>query len=231
MSNIPLNQVEWNDELYPRVQWDWMTVNQYTDSLKHGARFPAILVAAYQGKLVGIDGRHRYEAHKRCKRRTINVEIRRGLNAGAIFALSVSINNRHGRKLSVQERTAAAHRLLKEFRFNKNDISSVMSMPWGKVQKLMSERTGGITFTGAASLFATRKAPLVAIDVDPADVPESQKTLASQDQMQIFKQALEILKRGHLDMYNAKLLAVVSEVGALIGRLPKKFKRTKKKAA
>lgn len=214
---VELDKIYVDDNLYPRSFVDFaITVHQYKEAAEAGAQFPDIEITPRGDRFLLIDGKHRLEAFKRLKRKTINATIIKNITDAELFKRAVEINVRHGRKLSVQEKVAAANRLLTEFDFGPEDVSSIVSMPISSFKRLIDERIDGTTRTGVAALLMTKKAPMVGTQLDS---PQQQAGLAARDQRQIFQQALTIIKYGKLDTEDKELMAMVSELKELLGQI------------
>ena len=59
---VGLDEVKYDTSIYPRDKWNTSTINNYADSLKAGAEFPAIVLEEGTNRL--LDGMHRWKAHQ-----------------------------------------------------------------------------------------------------------------------------------------------------------------------
>ena len=77
---LRVDEVVWDEDVYPRSHYNWQTALTYSNNMKSGNTFPPIVVARYEGRYIGIDGRHRVEAKRLQKQEHINAEILEGLD-------------------------------------------------------------------------------------------------------------------------------------------------------
>jgi len=119
---VPIEQVKFNKDLYPRFEADNATINQYRQSID---KLPPILVTE---DLTIIDGYHRFLAHKLEGHEKIEVEVFGGDNPKEILLEAIKRNNSFGRQLSTKEKRLNAVKLWK-FGFNDvNEIASILSV-------------------------------------------------------------------------------------------------------
>ena len=201
---IKIADITVDEDLYPRTSVDhYLTVHQYKESMDTGEEFPPIDLhkKMVDGVIVYIliDGRHRLEANKRRKCEKILAIVSEGLSDGELFKRAILANARHGRKLSVQEKAAAAHRLLREFKFSKKDVSNVLSMPITSIENIIFSRIENVERVGLAALVMTKKGPVKNLLLGD-NVPFAQEGLAARSQRQIFQQAITILENNALDL-------------------------------
>ncbi len=98
---IPISEVKFDKNVYPRKSWSTATIERYADALEAGAEFPPIVLL--EGSNILLDGKHRLEAHKKAERTEIAVEwhmVPEGMSAKYYAAL---LSSRHGDRISNAE--------------------------------------------------------------------------------------------------------------------------------
>jgi hypothetical protein len=135
---LKLEQILIDETLYPRNQINWRAILELMDALRVGDELPAIIVGRRAGKYVVIDGRHRWEAHRRLKRDKIAAMVTR-LSEDQWFAEAVRRNTTHGRGLSYQEKIAAAMELRRR-KMADSEISQIIRIPALEWDKAVKER-------------------------------------------------------------------------------------------
>lgn len=99
---VPIEQVRFVKELYPRLREDDAAIERYRASID---RLPPIIIAR-DGILV--DGYHRWQAHKRENLVEIDAEDLGNISDAEILTHSYRLNATHGKQLSKQEKINAA---------------------------------------------------------------------------------------------------------------------------
>jgi hypothetical protein len=106
---IPVGSVRYVKELYPRLKPIDDVIERYRDSLEN---LPPIVVAR-DGVLV--DGYHRWQAHVREGRETIQAENLGNLTEAEIVRESIERNAKHGQQLSRDDKKRMAVKLWPQF--------------------------------------------------------------------------------------------------------------------
>jgi hypothetical protein len=104
-TTMPCASIRWVQELYPRLKPDDEAIERYRLALD---RLPPIVVAR-DGVLV--DGYHRWQAHKREGKETVEVENLGNLADAEIIRESIKRNATHGQQLSCKDKKALAVKL------------------------------------------------------------------------------------------------------------------------
>lgn len=120
MSSVTLDEIVFDDSIYPRATWSQATVDRYADALHADEHFPAIVLEAGTRRL--LDGKHRIEAHRAAGRHFIAAdfhEIPEGVPA-VLYAASLSA--RHGDPLAVEDK----RRVAREIAESNPDFSMVL---------------------------------------------------------------------------------------------------------
>jgi DNA-binding MarR family transcriptional regulator len=101
MTAIPLNDVVYDQSIYPRAEWSQATANRYAEAINAGDEFPPIVLETDTNRL--LDGMHRWQAHKQALKDEIRViweEVPEGVPA-KLYAASLSA--RHGDRITGEE--------------------------------------------------------------------------------------------------------------------------------
>jgi len=108
--NIPLKEVCFDEDIYPRLKKSPTTEDAYKESLEAGATFPPIEVQYVnidgERKTLLLDGYNRLEAHKKAGRETIEAVFwKKGVldkneNFVDLMVRAAELNTKHGLRLS-----------------------------------------------------------------------------------------------------------------------------------
>lgn len=176
---MKISEVKVEEDLYPRMHSDFVTVARYINAMKSGATFPPIKVAKNQaGKHILIDGRHRMEATMACKNDHIQAEVFEGLTDKEIYLEAVKANINHGRQFSTQEVTQIAI-TLQDFDMDLEEISEIIRIPVDGIKPFVAKRMVRESETGKN--FALKK-PLQRV---LSGLPISQQEGLSQKQWRL----------------------------------------------
>ncbi|MBI4962468.1 MAG: ParB N-terminal domain-containing protein [Desulfomonile tiedjei] len=102
---IPVSDVVFREDVYPRIKHDPVTVQKYAEDLEV---LPAIEVN--QHKEI-IDGWHRWTAHKKAKAEYIDVAITQTNSDCHLLELAIQRNASHGLQLSQDDKRSMARRI------------------------------------------------------------------------------------------------------------------------
>ncbi len=105
MQIIPISQVEFVKQLYPRLKEDDATIAQYRAAID---QLPPIAIA--KGRVL-VDGFHRWRAHIAEGKETIQAIDLGDLTDAEIFRESAYRNAKHGLQLSTKDKQSVADRL------------------------------------------------------------------------------------------------------------------------
>ena len=94
MKRIPLDQVDFRDDLYPRIDHDPALVQRYQDNLDV---LPPIEINQHN---ILIDGWHRWTAHRQAKVDDIAVVVTETASDNKLLLLSARRNAAHGKQMS-----------------------------------------------------------------------------------------------------------------------------------
>jgi transcriptional regulator with XRE-family HTH domain len=102
---IPVTDVIFREDLYPRIETNVSTVQKYADDLDV---LPPIEVNQHNEL---IDGWHRWTAHKKAKVETIRVSITQTRNESHFLELAIERNSKHGLQLSKEDKKEMARKI------------------------------------------------------------------------------------------------------------------------
>lgn len=202
---IKLDEVIWDEALYPRTHVDWKTSYEYADAMKAGAVFPPIEVAKVQDGYLGLDGRHRWTAAKRLKLIDIEATVVSASTAEQRYTHAVTRNIQHGRRLSTFEKIQIAQKMREDFGAPITKIAGLLAMPKKSLTGLLSRRLSApITslVSSSSGLQEPLKAPLehLAGTNVQAGALSAQRMLAARDQVALLEQVCELMEMGALDV-------------------------------
>jgi len=231
-SKVKLEEIYFDEDLYPRSQYSWQTAYDYSESMKAGAKFPEIILALYKGRKYLVDGKHRFEAYKLLKLKSINAIVHTGWNREKIYKEAVKANIQHGRSLSPYEKRLIAVKLM-EMKCNSSEISKLICVPQDKLESFVGNRLVN-SITGepmtSDSVEKTAKeigqailksgvkqfAGQVLTRKDFDSVQETQKSFNMVSQQDLFKQVLFILEKDLLDKEDKKVMKYLEKIKQLL---------------
>ena len=115
ITQLPLAKCKPDDALQSRAELDSETVDLYAEDIKNGAVFPAVVV--FHDKEAGrywlASGFHRWHAHQRAERKTIEAKVIEGDRRAAIL-FSVGANEKHGLRRTNADKRHAVRMLLSD---------------------------------------------------------------------------------------------------------------------
>lgn len=225
VKKIKLTDVVFDEEVYPRSMVNWQTAYDYANSLKTGAKFPPITLALFKGKLILVDGKHRLDAFKQCKKKVIPAEVYMGWDKKRIFIESIQRNIAHGRVLSPYEKRKCILKL-REMRISSKNISSLIQVPQDKIENFVGQRLISST-TGDMIDLEIVKSGIKHIAGRTYDVVETksiigvQKEMYIRDQIHLFDQLISLFEQGLVDLDDNKIkekVLILSKLTKLVTR-------------
>lgn len=218
---LKIEDIEFDEEIYPRTSKDWQNVYDYSESLKTGAVFPPITVALFNRKYVLIDGKLRIEAYKLNKEEYIQANVLTNLSKKKMYEEAVRRNVKHGRQLSPQEKRIACLRLL-DFKYTTKEVSEIVQIPLDKLTSFTAESLTN-TITGRKIVL---KAPLQHLSGSQIDdeVVELQKGMFGYSQIALINNVLHLVENDLLDLQDKKIRESVSELYVALDKLMAKVK-------
>lgn len=148
--------------IYPRTGVNEFNVNRLINAMNTSVKLPPITVEAKTFRIV--DGRHRYEAHKRLRLKTIEAEQKVYKNEADLFADAVRRNIVHGVPLD-QYSVRSAIVKLTTYGYSKAQISEVIRLPVEEITR--AERTFASNESGEAVALKGGLAHLAGQTLDP----------------------------------------------------------------
>ncbi len=107
---IALDSIIFDEEIYPRTQYVNLVAYQYSEAMKAGVKFPAILLGRYKKKLYLVDGKHRMEAAKILKLTSISATVKDYKSRLDMLKDSITLNN-HGKPLTLADKAKLLSKL------------------------------------------------------------------------------------------------------------------------
>lgn len=229
---VNIKDIHFEEDLYPRSSYSWQTAYSYAQSMVQGAEFPPIKLAMLNDKMYLVDGKHRSEAKKMNKEKTIKAIIHVGWNKKKIFIESIHANITHGKGLGAYDKRKIALRL-KEMSVSQKEISQIIQIPFGELENfvgsmLVSSITGEAHDPSDNTEFARRmagmivKSPLkhlagqVFEDDDLIELEKTQRSLRSISQHSLLKNLFILLDRGLIDTNDEGVMILIAKVKTLL---------------
>lgn len=214
---LKINQVNIDEDLYPRNSWNWLTSHDYAQSMRAGAKFPPIVVALFKKKYYLIDGRHRIEAIKTLKEEYIQVDILTGLKYNDMYLKAVELNIGHGRALSPQEKTKIILKL-KDMKLSNDKISKIVNIPIDKLQNMVSKRLTN-TITGQPVVLKAPAKKFVGVKVQE-NFDNEQSSISAGSGTQALKQVITMFENEMFDYDNVEVMHLIARMRNLVNAVP-----------
>jgi hypothetical protein len=135
-----LKDIELDSSLQVRESLDQEVINDYSEALREGARFPAITVFRVGTRNLLVDGWHRYYAHKKAGLADIEADIIEGSSRDATLC-AIGANDSHGLRRSNNDKRKAVMMLLDDLEWAEwsdrkiAQVSKVSTMTVGRIRK------------------------------------------------------------------------------------------------
>jgi ParB-like chromosome segregation protein Spo0J len=131
---VPLSDVVYREDLYPRIKSDAATIQRYADNLDV---LPPIELNQHG---ILIDGYHRWTAHKTAKADTIRAFITETASEVELYALAIERNSAHGLQMNdADKRTVAIRLYASGTGLDKQQIAHVLSVSARSVNSYLSD--------------------------------------------------------------------------------------------
>jgi len=151
-----------DEKLQSRTEIDEPTIAEYTESIRGGDEFPAVLVYFDGINYYLTDGYHRYHAHKRAERVSILCEVVNGTYRDAILR-ATSVNSKHGMRRTAADKRKAVMTLLDDLEWmdwSNAEIARHCSVSPTTVASLRSGGPAEVKYKTSGGNIATKaKAP------------------------------------------------------------------------
>lgn len=110
-TEIKISEIRTDGGTQPRAQLNWITVNEYAESIIDGATLPPVEVV-YDGKDYWLwDGFHRVEAHKKAECISVRAHVKQGTRRDAVL-LSFGANEEHGLRRTNEDKRRSVEAML-----------------------------------------------------------------------------------------------------------------------
>lgn len=121
------NQARINQVLSPE------RLETYTEAMKRGDKFPAVIAYKVDGKYVAIDGNHRLHAAKNAEQTVSVYELDPKTKANTIITMTYEANAKHGLPNSVEDRQLHAVYLLRSGAANQETVAASLNLSKSQV--------------------------------------------------------------------------------------------------
>lgn len=221
-ASVPIAEIYFEEDLYPRSVTDWQTIYIYSQSIKSGSNFPPITLAILNGKKTLVDGKHRLEACKRLKKTEIDAEVFTGWDRRRIFEESVKRNIAHGRNLSTYDKRRIILKL-RALKFKDQEISSLVNIPQDKLQhfvgqSLVSATTGKIIFETILKAPLRHKSGGQYSTTQVQDMELAQTGMSSRSQIYILKDFKSLLENDLIDTADKTIMELLLSIKEYLAR-------------
>lgn len=130
---INIKDIEILEDMYPRNSIKLFAIEEYSEAMKRGAKFPPIEVAQSSTgvgkKYILIDGRHRIDAREMNNETHIQAIVHKNLSEKDIYVMAVELNSKHGVKLTRMDKLERIIPKLMELKVEAAKISELTNMP------------------------------------------------------------------------------------------------------
>lgn len=151
-----IDELVFDWKLYPRKSIDYSIVYRYAKALKAGAVFPPIKVGLLNGTKIIVDGVHRVKAHQNLgidHIRSVSLPFK---SEAELFAEAVKCNSSHGRPFGYED-IRKSIQLLKKYRFDVNEIVSLIHVPASEITRINTKPITKIQAPCGRRIYCTGK--------------------------------------------------------------------------
>ena len=213
---VEIKKIKFDEDLYPRIQMGWQTAYDYSQSMRTGTKFPPIVLALSNNKLVLIDGWHRINACKNLKKLTIEAEIHVGWSRKQMFEEAIRRNISHGRVLSPYEKRRIALKL-RGYNYPNEVVSELIQVPLDKLEnfigtRLVNSLTGEVIVKSGMKHLAGQEVS----DAKMIDVKSSEKNMYIRSQIDLIEQLINLIGNGLIDLENETIANKLEELKQLL---------------
>jgi hypothetical protein len=110
---LSIKLIKQDSALQPRAKMDIKIIDEYTEAMKGGASFPALVVYKVDDSYYLVDGYHRFMAAQGAKLANVLCEIRPGTMRDAVL-FSAGVNATHGLRRTNEDKRRAVAVLLRD---------------------------------------------------------------------------------------------------------------------
>jgi len=209
VSEIPIKEISFNEDVYPRVGYNWQTGYDYAQSMRTGAKFPLITLALFKGTKILVDGKHRLEAYKLLKVNKVKAEVFTGWGLNKIFEEAIKRNIAHGRGLSPFEKRRIALKL-REMDFADNKISAIIQVPMDKLEGFVAQRLVN-SITGETIKQVIVKSELKHLAgkdykfSETNEIEQIQTPMYANNQLDLIEQVISLIENNLLNIKDQKI--------------------------
>lgn len=133
MTTIKVSEVVYREDLYPRFRPSPETIQQYAESIE---QLPPIEVNQHNEL---IDGYHRWTAHKKAGKDTIEVMVTQTASDAELLSLALTRNSAHGLQLSSEEKKSNARKLYSAKEKDKKELSDLLKVSMSTLNNWLSD--------------------------------------------------------------------------------------------
>jgi len=227
MVQIKINDIEFNEDLYPRENRDWIVVTRYVDRLAIGHKAPPIIVTKKAKRYLLVDGLHRLEAWKRYQNRfapvgkhvsqTINAEIVEYKSDLDLYKDAIKRNMEHGIPLGTYDKLNIALRL-KRHGMKLSQIAPLLYLPIVRLEKQLADRLqetsmGPIILKRTVAHLATAKGQ-ASVEITHND----QMMYSGANQSYLIWQIINVIREGWLDKKDSDVILAIRELSRTLSK-------------
>jgi len=214
---IKIDEIDFKEELYPRISVNYITVGNYADKMKAGVKFPPIVVGKINGETILVDGYHRLLAIQRLDEEYIKAEIKQYGAVVDLFEDAVELNSSHGLPLTSSDNVKILA-TLEKMKFEPLHIGELIKATSDRMQKyqdrILRRPDGSQIFLKAPIARLLAKGHITEEEAMNVD----QKWFAVQDVKQIIVQLIALLQGGVYPWGDSTMKALAVEAYQLLGR-------------
>ncbi len=217
---VELKKIVFDKDLYPRTNYDWRTVYDYKESMVAGAKFPPVTLALSNRKYYLVDGKHRLEALKGLKAKSVNAIIFLGWSRGRIFEEAIRANINHGRAFSPYEKRLLALKL-RVLKYPELSVSKLLNIPTGKLESFVGQRLVN-SITGEVVTEEVVKSGLKHLAGGTLNDEQVKRVLAAQsgfnmiNQVDLLEQVVTLFEEKLLNLKDKKVKELVAQLKSLL---------------
>jgi len=223
-----LDDLVLNEKYYPRVKVNWLTVLNYAESLKAGAKFPPITVTKWEDQYIVVDGFHRIEAYRKNNISLIQAEVIKVNSEKDIFKEAIKRNITHGRPLSPYEKRLIIVRGINEFKLKKAELQDLLYIKADKFELFVGKKAVNV-FSGKpleehTEILKSPTAEAISENISPdilEKIKEEENPVYGMNQRSLLNNVLFLLKNDLINLEDKKIVDLLLEIRQEINKLLK----------
>jgi hypothetical protein len=185
---ININTINIANSYQSREEIDQEMIETFAENMLHGDKFPPVLIYVVDGEKLLADGFHRYFAHKKNNKTSIEVD-ERASDMDTYILKCTSANNKHGKRPTHKDKVRSLERILKidevSSLWSDQDISRHIDVSRSFVYKYRENKPEAIVVERNGKKFTRKTKNTTLKNVIEAPLDEPKETVIEEKNKQV----------------------------------------------